>query len=218
MENPEVSKMCESPINFVPLNFSPIPPIPPVSLDDDELDVKHNSRAELREEPTKERDRSKSPERNTKSKGKRKPRGEGGRRGAESTRKWCFTQFRTDEEEKTLTEIKFAERLETTFQEIKEKIKCYSFQLESCPDTGKIHIQGMVVFDSNTPPIVKSAMQKILGNMTTHCEPIRNIDDQWWYCQDPKKRWGDSWWEFGSPGRAKKKKEKKRSSFIPRRC
>lgn len=100
-----------------------------------------------------------------------------------SQRSWCFTSFELDENQFP----KFP-----TF--IPEEIRYIVYQVEQCPETGKLHIQGYVEFPKK---ITMKKAQSILQLKTAHLEKRRGTrDEARIYCmKEESRRQGP--YEFG---------------------
>lgn len=78
-----------------------------------------------------------------------------------TSRDWCFTSFVKDSVDafKALENMPEAEK--------QAKIKFCIVQYENCPTSGKVHCQGFIVLKS---PSKLTAVQKLIGDKTAHCE------------------------------------------------
>jgi len=106
-------------------------------------------------------------------------------------RKWCFTSFLDKLDVKPYI----------------DKIEYLIVQREKCPDTGKLHYQGQVVFKENTR---RKAAQKYIGDPTAHMEITRNLDKSIEYCSKSTTRVSGPL-EFGT--RPKPKEQGKRNDL-----
>ncbi|QMW68952.1 replication-associated protein [Crucivirus-482] len=107
---------------------------------------------------------------------------------AESRRKhFCFTKFLLDGEEKNVSEY-FSDESRTLLQ--------YAvWQLEQCPETGRLHIQGYAEFKNQYR---FSRAKVLLGGGQVHLEARNGTrDSAREYCRKPESRLAGPW-EFGS--------------------
>jgi len=78
-----------------------------------------------------------------------------------------------------------AEKYDHLQENIPSKVKAIVMQLEECPTSGRIHIQGFVRFKQ---PVRKPQAQQILNMPQTHFDPAHGTDQEnIVYCNDPTK-------------------------------
>ncbi len=86
------------------------------------------------------------------------------------SRSWCFTFFQVDDLTNALQDEAGAR---TAFAKIFEKARYSSWQVERCPDTQRLHIQGWCYFSA---PISLQGLKKLNG--TAHFEIKNGTDAQ----------------------------------------
>lgn len=110
----------------------------------------------------------------------RKPRG----------RYWCFTWFRP-----SLTEPCEADPLEAIRSKFPERHVVYAiYQLEKCPETGRLHLQGFIQFKN---ALTKAALKELFpGAHTELCTSSEKSNER--YCSKSNSRIAGPWL-FGKP-------------------
>lgn len=76
-----------------------------------------------------------------------------------------------------------------------ERVSYCKYQLERAPDTGRLHIQGMISFKKGSRPM--TTVKKIIGDKA-HCEVCKDIQASIRYCGKPETRVKGPW-EHGDP-------------------
>lgn len=71
-----------------------------------------------------------------------------------------------------------------------EKVKSYCYQLEKCPETGRLHLQGYLNVRS---PCTLATIKKILNCATAHLETAKSPKDAWKYCSKQESRISGPW-------------------------
>lgn len=100
-------------------------------------------------------------------------------------RNWCFTLF-VDEEKDYGSYISGG-----------DKLRCAVWQLERCPETERLHLQGYVEF---TAPMRMAAVKTFLASSSVHLEPRKGPRDAAIaYCRKEDSRAGGPW-EHGDLG------------------
>lgn len=82
-----------------------------------------------------------------------------------------------------------------------EKVRAYAFQEERAPDTGRIHLQMYVEFDS---VVTNIGIKKAFGERT-HCEPRKKSAQECWnYCTKEETRVAGPWTKGEPAGQGKR--------------
>lgn len=111
---------------------------------------------------------------------------------APQARKWCFTTF--DETTRDNLDNK------TTDDVSRPRLRYLVFQEETCPSTGRWHIQGYAEFKD---PVRRNALQQWIGDRVCRCEPANGTAEQnKAYCTKEDTRVPDTDpREIGAPGK-----------------
>ena len=97
-----------------------------------------------------------------------------------SFRNWCFTSFCVD--------------AGWQFMEPDERVQYYIYQIEECPETGKLHLQGYVEF---TKPTRRKMVKRLFDDDSMHLEKRLGTAKQAIdYCRKEESR-VDGPWEYG---------------------
>ncbi len=107
------------------------------------------------------------------------------RNGPPPSRKWICTAFSISEADTALlpyiTDIAIGVN----------NLVSYTYQLERCPTTGRVHLQGCFYFD---PPVRRTHVQRIVRDRTANCRvPDGTPEQNRTYCSKPDSRVRGPW-------------------------